>query len=317
MVDPAILLDGVTKTFRTGFRRQRVAAVSNLSLSIERGSVVAFVGPNGAGKTTTIHMLLGLLRPGAGVIQLFGEEPESTASRLRVGYMSEIFNTYPFHTARRAITFYARLSGKPIEELGPRATDLLSRVGLEKAIDRKVGTFSKGMTQRLGLAQALIHRPELLILDEPTTGLDPEGRHLVAEIIAEEQARGTTIFLSSHILSDVEESCDRVVMIREGQIILSEPLSELTARTDRWEVEVTGLSEELRAELANGGFAVGREKEEIAIFDCTSGQKKELLRKLIDSPAEIGTIQNKGRSLSDLYMKHVGNSEGEVFKDDA
>ena len=305
VAEPAIHLEGVTKTFRTGFRRRGVLAVDNLTLSVEPGSVVAFIGPNGAGKTTTIFLLLGLLRPDSGTIRLFGEPPESVAARKRLGFMPEIFHTYPFHTARRAVSFCGRLSGSNVEELEPGIPDHLGRVGLGKAVDRKVGTFSKGMTQRLGLAQALFHRPELLLLDEPTTGLDPEGRRLVSDIIAEEKAKGTTVFLSSHILSDVERNCDTVVMIREGKVVFSRALAELKGRSDQWEVEVSGINEELKGILASAGYSVVREENGSTFFGCTSADKNELLRQLIDTPVEIGAVRNTGKSLEDLYMQYV------------
>jgi ABC-2 type transport system ATP-binding protein len=168
-----------------------------------------------------------------------------------------------------------------------------------------VGTFSKGMTQRLGLAQALLHGPELLVLDEPTTGLDPEGRRLVAEIIAEEQAKGTTVFLSSHILSDVERSCDHVAMMRQGELVLSEKLDDLLGVAEDWEVEVTGLGEAQRQELEAAGFAIAREQGERMFLGCTSTTKKDLLRRLLAMPVEIGTLRPAGQTLEDLYMQHT------------
>ncbi len=261
MAEPAISVEGVTKTFRTRPRRQPVVAVQDLSLTVEPGSVVAFIGPNGAGKTTTILLLLGLLEPDSGTIRLFGQSAGTAAVRRRVGFLSEIFHSYPYHTARRALRFYGRLSEADMETLEPGIPGLLHRVGLRNAADRKVGTFSKGMMQRLGLAQALFHRPDLLILDEPTTGLDPEGRHLVGDIIGEEHAKGTTVFLSSHILSDVERHCDKVVMIRDGKVVLSKALSELNSDSDAWEIEVPELDGTMREQLSTEGIGVFRKGE--------------------------------------------------------
>jgi len=306
--EAAIRLANVSKVFRSRLRRQEVQAVYHLDLVVERGSVVAFVGPNGAGKTTTIYMLLGLLKPSSGTISIFGEAPGSTSARRRIGFMSEIFYTYPFLTARRAMRFYGRLSGAPAKGLEHEIARQLGRLGLAAAIDRKVGTFSKGMTQRLGLAQALLHGPDALVLDEPTTGLDPEGRRLVAEIIAEEQARGTTVFLSSHILSDVERSCDHVAMIRQGELVLSRGLADLAAESDDWEVEVVGLDEAGKAILAEAGFAALREANGRTYLGCTSATKNDLLRRLIDLPVEIGAVRPAGLSLEDLYMKHSGQA---------
>jgi ABC-2 type transport system ATP-binding protein len=308
VTDPAIQLEGVTKAFQTRFGRREVLAVDNLSLTVDPGSVVAFIGPNGAGKTTTLLLLLGLLKPDSGTIRLFGEPPGSVPARRRMGFLSEIFHTYPYHTARRAISFYGRLSGVSVADRDPEIPELLARVGLENAVDRKVGTFSKGMTQRLGLAQALFHQPELLLLDEPTTGLDPEGRRLVREIIAEENSRGTTVFLSSHILSDVERHCDIVVMIRDGRVAFSRALSELTGSPDQWEVEVSGLSEELKGALSSVGFTDIRTENDSSFVACASARKKELLKWLIDAPVEIGMVRSTGQSLEDLYMQYVDDA---------
>ena len=306
MSEPVIVVDGVSKVFRPRFPQPReVLAVHRLSLEIKKGSVVAFVGPNGAGKTTTIYMLLGLLNPTEGEISVFGVPPTSIQARRRIGFMSEIFHTYPFHTALHAMRFYGRLSGMPTGQMDGEITSQLTRLGLGAAADRKVGTFSKGMTQRLGMAQALLHGPELLVLDEPTTGLDPEGRKLIAEIIAEEQSKGTTVFLSSHILSDVERSCDRVAMIRDGQLVMWRSLAELAAENDAWEVEVAGLDDPMKAALAESGFAVARENDGAVFLSCTSEAKKDLLRRLIDMPVDIVTVRSAGLSLEDLYMKHA------------
>src|SRR6516225_760776 len=213
--DAVIQIDGLTKTFRSRLRRQEVCAVRDVSLRVERGSVVAFVGPNGAGKTTTIYALLGLVRPDRGVVRLFGRPAGSIEARRRTGFQSEIFYTYGFKTAMGVLSFYGELSEMPSHRIAEAVPRQLARLGLSQAARRKVRGFSKGMMQRLGLAQALLHEPELLILDEPTTGLDPEGRKLVADIIREEKERGVTVFLSSHILSDVERTCDHVVILRQ------------------------------------------------------------------------------------------------------
>src|SRR4030095_9212895 len=154
------------------------------------------------------------------------------------GFQSEIFYTYRFKTAERALRFYGELSEMPEEKISREVPRQLERLGLGAARGRKVGGFSKGMVQRLGIAQALLHQPELLILDEPTTGLDPEGRKLVAEIILEEKARGTTVFLSSHILSDVERPCDHVVILRQGSLAFSESMETLRRGSDEWEIEI-------------------------------------------------------------------------------
>jgi ABC-2 type transport system ATP-binding protein len=304
MGEPAIAIDRMTKIFK-GWRHS-VTAVSDLSLTVEPGTVVAFVGPNGAGKTTTIYMLLGLLAPQRGSVRIFGQPAGSVAARRGIGFLSEIFYTYPYRTARRVMGLYGSLSGVPADTLARRIPDVLSRVGLEDAVDRKVGTFSKGMIQRLGLAQALLHQPPLLILDEPTTGLDPEGRRLVVNLIVQERARGTTVFLSSHILSDVERTGDHVVMIRRGRVVLSAALAELMAGSDDWEVEITGWQPRFAADLAHAGYAFASETAGVAVVKCSTPDKDALLRLALDLGLGIGAVRHGRRSLEELYMTHVG-----------
>jgi ABC-2 type transport system ATP-binding protein len=307
MSEAVLEVEGLSKTFRSGLRRRVVRAVNGLNLRVERASVVAFVGPNGAGKTTTILTLLGFLRPDRGRIAVFGEPAGSTAARRRIGFQSEIFYTYPFHTARGALAFYGRLSGISRAESAPAIDRQLARLGLAEATDRKVGTFSKGMMQRLGLAQALLHEPELLILDEPTTGLDPEGRKLVADIILEEKALGRTVFLSSHILSDVERTCDRVVMIRKGELVLSEDMARLSGDGDLWEIEVMA-DEAALASLEVAGFSRPDKRERACIFLCSTENKRELLRRAAELGLDVGAVRRRSRSLEDLYMEHLGGS---------
>lgn len=288
--------------------RSPVQAVHQLNLGIERGEVVAFVGPNGAGKTTTIYMVLGFLRPDAGTIRIFGMPPEDPNARRRVGFQSEIFFTYPFLTAKQTLTFYGRLSGMSAADISSVVPRKLERLGLGQAIDRKVGTFSKGMVQRVGLAQALLHRPDILILDEPTTGLDPEGRKLVADLILEEKKRGTTVFLSSHILSDVERTCDRVVMIRQGEIVYSERMDAARRESDEWEVDVSGWTPVLAASLDGLDCNVATSADGRARLGCRTDAQREVLRRIAASDARIDHVRRKGASLEDLYLQYLGGT---------
>jgi len=299
--------DGLTKIFRTRLRRREVKAVVNLSLRIARGSVVAFVGPNGAGKTTTIFMLLGLLHPTRGSVRLFGLPAGSLDVRRRVGFQSEIFYTYGFKTAERALRFYGELSEMPEDKIEREVPRQLERLGLGAARNRKVRGFSKGMMQRLGIAQALLHQPELLILDEPTTGLDHEGRKLVADIILEEKARGTTVFLSSHILSDVERTCDHIVILRQGNVALSESMDALRRGSDEWEIEV--LKWTPAALEAVGHAEIRDQKNGTVLVRCTAAEKNNLLRRLLDADVDLGAVR-RAASLEDLYMKYAGGTSG-------
>lgn len=228
MADAALQVAGLTKSYRSWFG-SGVLAVDDLSLQIAPGETMALVGPNGAGKTTTLLSILGLLRPERGEVRVFGEAAGSRAARRRLGFLSEIFYTYRYRRADDLLRFYGRLSGMSDAALAARVPALLERVGLADAVTRRVTTYSKGMVQRLGLAQALLHEPDLLVLDEPTTGLDPEGRRLVTDVVAEQKKRGAAILLSSHILTDVERVCDRVVILRRGKVVLAERVATVTA----------------------------------------------------------------------------------------
>lgn len=298
-----IEIEGLQKSFRSWFRRGETCAVRDVSLRVERGSVVAFVGPNGAGKTTTIYALLGLLRPDRGSIRLFGEAAGSIGARRRTGFQSEIFYTYGFKTADRVLAFYGELSEMPPDRIAKAVPRQLSRLGLSQTEGRKVHGFSKGMMQRLGLAQALLHDPELLILDEPTTGLDPEGRKLVADIIREEKERGVTVFLSSHILSDVERTCDHVVILRQGSVVLSESMDKLKRDSDEWEIEILAWTYAAR-EAAGTVVPVGGDASAVR---CTATDKDEVLLRLLQAGAKIGAVRRR-HTLEDLYMQYAGGS---------
>jgi ABC-2 type transport system ATP-binding protein len=307
-VTAVLEIEGFEKSFRSRLSRKSVRAVAGLDLTVEPGSVVAFVGPNGAGKTTTLLAVLGFLKPDRGSIRVFGEPAGSLGARNRIGFQSEIFHTYPFHTARRALGFYGRLSRVPSKDLSRRIDRKLERLGLTEAADRKVRTFSKGMTQRLGLAQALLHEPDLLLLDEPTTGLDPEGRKLVADIILEEKSRGRTIFLSSHILTDVERTCDRVVMIRKGEVVLSEELEVLARAGEEWEVELLAPDDEKLGALAAEGLVPERSEEERVVFRGSAARKNELIGRAVKEGLEVGEVRRRSHSLEDLYMEKLGGT---------
>ena len=308
MPEPVIRIEGLTKTYRSGIRRTAVHAVRDLALTVPRGAIVAFVGPNGAGKTTTIHTILGFLTPDAGRVEVFGARP-GPAVMHRIGYQPEIFHTYPYYTAPQALSYYGRLSGLGKTQINAAIPPLLARLALGDATKRSIGTFSKGMTQRLGLAQALLHDPELLILDEPTSGLDPEGRRLVLDIMQEEKARGRTVFLSSHILSDVERTCDEVVMVHRGQVAFANQIAAFQDTSGNWEIEVIGWNQAQAEFLADLAFSVAREADGSAVLVCSAADKKALLHRLTTTAVEIGTVQrSRAASLEETYLKHVGRA---------
>ncbi len=212
-----LVLDGVVKTFRDFWGRPTVRAVKGLSFSVGKGEVFGLLGPNGSGKSTTIRMLLGLLRRDGGDIRVFGEPPQAKRAHALVGYLPEITYLHPFLTPRETLTYYGRLFGLGGRALRGRVDDLLRLAGVAHVADRRVGTFSKGMTRRVGLAQALLNAPRLLVLDEPTSGLDPIGTREVKDLILALKARGIAVLMSSHLLPDVQDCCDRILILDRGE----------------------------------------------------------------------------------------------------
>ncbi len=230
---PLVRTTGLTKIFRDFWRRPRVTAVDALSLEVVAGEVIGLLGPNGSGKSTTIKLLLGLLHPTAGAIEVLGGRPSDTAVRARIGYLPELSHLYNYLTPRETLDFYGGLFDLPRPVRRERTAQLLEMVGLGSVANRAVGEFSKGMARRLGLAQALLNNPDLVILDEPTSGLDPTGRHAVKELVRALSRQGKTVILSSHLLGEIEDVCDRVAILYRGRLQAEGPLEQLLARPDR------------------------------------------------------------------------------------
>ena len=222
-----VALSDVRKTFRDFWLRPTVAAVDGLSLSVGRGEVFGLLGPNGSGKSTTIKMILGLLDPSGGSVRLFGRPPRSVEARRRLGYLAELSYLHPFLTARETLSYYAGLCGLDRRTASRRTDELLEMVGLSSVARRSVGTFSKGMARRVSLAAALVGKPELLILDEPTSGLDPVSTKEVKTLVKALSANGMTILMTSHLLADAEDVCDRVMILNHGRAVAEGRVDEL------------------------------------------------------------------------------------------
>ncbi|HMJ92451.1 MAG TPA: ATP-binding cassette domain-containing protein [Candidatus Acidoferrum sp.] len=227
-----IALRGLTKVFKDFWGRPKARAVDGVDFEVRRGEVFGLLGPNGSGKSTTIKMLLGLLHPNKGVIEVFGRSPRDVKTKARIGYLPEESYLYRYLDSRETLEFFGNLFNLPKEERERRTEQLLEMVGLTGARTRSVGEYSKGMQRRIGLAQALINDPDLVILDEPTAGLDPIGCREVKDLILALARRGKTVILSSHLLSDVEDVCDRVVIYYGGKIQAMGTLQELLATPD-------------------------------------------------------------------------------------
>lgn len=238
---PAVSVQGLVKVFHDFWRRPKVRAVDGIDLEIPRGQVFGLLGPNGSGKSTTIKILLGLLFPTAGVVRVLGDSPRGVATKRHIGYLPEDANLYRYLTARETLDFYGRLFGLDARTRRDRVGQLLDMVGLAQAADRAVGEFSKGMTRRIGLAQALINDPQLLILDEPTAGLDPLGCRQVKDLMVALARRGKTILITSHLLADVEDVCDRLAIMVDGKLCAQGTVHDLLRLRDRVTLSIPEL----------------------------------------------------------------------------
>lgn len=229
MNDSVIEIRGLVKTFRDFWLRPLAAALRGVDLTVGRGDVFGLLGPNGSGKSTTIKLILGLLRPTAGEVRLFGLSPRSRRARARLGYLPELSYLHPFLTARETVLYYAGLSGLDRRTSRERAAELLSRMGLEGSADRAVGGFSKGMARKVAFAAALVSHPELLVLDEPTSGLDPLATRDVKELIRTLAAGGMTVLVTSHQLFDMQDVCTRVSILSQGKVVGEGAVADIVA----------------------------------------------------------------------------------------
>ncbi len=250
----------MTKDYAVGWRGLRLRAIDRLNLRVERGQVYGLLGPNGSGKSTTLRIILGLHEPTAGQCRVFGFPSSRVEARRRIGYLPEAPYYYGYLTGRELVKFHGRMAGLHGERLAARVEEVLAWTGLEAGVDRRVETYSKGMLQRLGLAQAIVHEPELVILDEPTAGLDPAGVEAVTGLILDLKDDGRTVLITSHLLAQIEEVCDRIAMLDRGRLIMDCAVSDLPANDSRKLLDVSGLPDreiaDLRAWLAARGRAV-------------------------------------------------------------
>ncbi|MEM7230499.1 MAG: ABC transporter ATP-binding protein [Planctomycetota bacterium] len=246
---PVVEAVGLTKVFKDFWMRTKARAVDNLDLDIQHGEIFGLLGPNGSGKSTTIKMILGLLHKTSGRLLVFGRMPTDVASKKRIGFLPEESYLYKYLNARETLDYYGKIFGLDRRTRKRRTDELLDMIGLSQVGYRPIGEFSKGMMRRIGLAQALINDPDFLILDEPTSGLDPIGTRQVKDLIIEMGKRGKTILLSSHLLADVEDVCDRMVMLYGGRIRAEGSSDELLADTDRTVIETPRLRDETIARI--------------------------------------------------------------------
>src|SRR5512133_3449614 len=250
MTNPAVAVHGLTKIFPVPFHpTRRVVAVKDLNLRIELGEGYGLLGPNGSGKSTTLKIILGLVSPTRGRTEIFGRDSRLVESREAVGFLPENPYFYKFLTGEETLKFFGRLCGMTGATLKNRVNELLDLVGLNKARKRRLGTYSKGMLQRIGLAQALIHDPRLVVLDEPTAGVDPAGSLELRDLILDLKRRGITVLLSSHLLAQAQEICDRVGILADGVLVREGHLQELIAIENQTELVIADASAQLVNEI--------------------------------------------------------------------
>jgi ABC-2 type transport system ATP-binding protein len=285
-------------------------AVRGLSLSVRRGEIFGFLGPNGAGKSTSIKMLVGLVKPTGGEALVLGAPSGDVEARRKIGFLPEDFRFYQWLTATELLELHGRLSGVPPEKLRDRVPAFLDMVGLTPHRDKRLQNFSKGMLQRIGLAQALIHNPELIFLDEPTSGLDPIGRRLVRDIIRAQRDRGATVFLNSHILSEIEITCDQVVFIRDGEVVTSRDLRSASEEEVRVVVRAKQLTPECVATLAPWCTSTNLEDELLTLTTRSQEMLPHILRHLVAAGADVYQFTPQRLSLEDLFVKIMGEDRG-------
>jgi len=300
MTPAALEFDNVSKQYRRFFRNEPVKALDGFSLRVEQGEIFGFLGPNGAGKTTAIHIALGFMFPTSGRGQMLGHFFGHAATRRRVGFLPE--NVAVYHRpAARLVRFYGALNGLHGARLSQRTTELLEKLDLKSAAQRNVGKFSRGMLQRIGLAQALVNDPELIMLDEPTSALDPLGRVAVREILLEARKAGKTVFLSSHLLSEVEQICDRIAIVIRGRVARLGTVAELLEAQDRFVITARGVDAVLFEGHQQNGFIK---------ITVPALRQRSTIEQIWLAGGEVVTVNPIRRTLEDLFVELAHQNGG-------
>jgi ABC-2 type transport system ATP-binding protein len=301
-------VEAVIQTHALTKRYGARAAVAGLDVSVPRGCVFGILGPNGAGKTTAIHMLLGLVRPTSGSAQVLGHRPGHRDALARIGFQPEHVSLYPFLSASEYLRTMGVLSGVARSELSGRIFDTLRLAGLGDRAGDRIRTFSHGMRQRLGIAQALLHAPELIILDEPTTGLDPIGLRDVRSLILHLKAQGTTVLLNSHLLSEVEQTCDEVAILKDGRVVRAGTLASLVGEGTAIDVEVVELTDAAMAALqriAKRFRMQGMPPRRLTAWVERPEDAAEVAAALVGNGVRLLALTPRRESLEELFVRVV------------
>ncbi len=306
----AIKIEGLTKTFRLLMHKEPVKAVDNLSLEVHQGEIFGFLGPNGAGKTTTIKMLLGIIFPTSGSAQILGKPAGDIGVKAEISYLPESPYFYEHMSGQEVLDFYGRIFGLADPVRRQRVEELLKTVGLYQDRRKPLSQYSKGMLQRIGIAQALINDPKLLILDEPTSGLDPIAHMDIRDLILNLKAQGKTVFLSSHQLSDVEMVCDRVSILNRGKLLKVGNLADLLAG-GRVEITASGLDDATINKLKASSMSVERQNGSVVIMQPEGQVVNETIDAIRSASGHIDSVIPLKRTLEDLFVEVIreGNKQ--------
>ena len=303
---PIVEIDNLTKDYEVGFwRKRRVRALDGLSLAVEQGQIFGFLGANGAGKTTTLKLLMRLIYPTSGAARILGRDIADVRMHARIGYLPENPYFYDYLTAREFLNYCGELFGLNRNTRKRQTEDLLSQVNLEsKSWDRQLRKFSKGMLQRVGLAQALVNDPEIVFLDEPMSGLDPVGRREVRDLIASLRTQGKTVFMCSHILSDIEVLCDSVAILKQGRLAHAGSLEELRARaSNQIEIIASGADEAKLKQHLGGNAAVTTTAGGLRIEVSDEQEVDAVLAALRQANGKLVSVQPVRQSLEELFLE--------------
>lgn len=307
MAAPAIEFSGVTKVYKRRFGPAQAPALSKVDFQVAQGEVCAFLGPNGAGKTTSMNILMGFMDADEGQSRVLGYLPGDVRAKERIGFLPENFAFYRYFNADKLLRFHLKLSGRKVADSSALIADLLAKVKLDGYRGLKIGRYSRGMVQRIGIAQALLGNPDLLVLDEPTSGLDPAGRKEVRDLILTLKGEGKTIFLSSHILAEVEQICDRVIIIDRGHLVRAGALQEMLAEGNRVEISTDQLPVELETAVKELGATVERDAHRVRVV-VDAAQKRAVAELLWNHGCDVISLAPLKSSLEEMFLKVVGGA---------